>query len=215
MEGATTYLTTKEAEQPPRPFVFDHSFWSHNPSDKHFVTQEKVFNTLGAEVLDDAFDGFNCCIFAYGQTGSGKSYTMMGSGGEDRGLIPRLCEGLFQRIEDANSGGGDVWTSKIEVSYMELYLERVKDLLNPATASTSKTLKVREHKTTGPYVEDLTSHAVANFSMINELLDHGDKLRTVRATSMNDVSSRSHAIFQLVGARLLSGAAAPFCFGTG
>ena len=77
---------------------------------------------------------------------------------------------------------------------MELYLERVRDLLNP---SMKKTLKVREHRVTGPYVEDLSTHAVANFDMIRTLMDEGDKMRTVAATKMNDVSSRSHAIFQL------------------
>ena len=87
-------------------FTFDHSFWSFSGKDKHFSSQEDVFNSLGSSVLDNALNAFNCSIFAYGQTGSGKSYSMMGTGGEmsrvmaseQRGLIPRICEALFNRV---------------------------------------------------------------------------------------------------------------------
>lgn len=109
----------------PRPFTFDHSYWSHNPSDPHFATQEHVYETLGREVLDNAVGGYNTCVFAYGQTGAGKSYTMMGSdSGEHRGLIPRLCENLFRYTEE-RSAEETKWKGKIEVSYMEIYLEKV------------------------------------------------------------------------------------------
>ncbi|EDQ91013.1 uncharacterized protein MONBRDRAFT_15748, partial [Monosiga brevicollis MX1] len=84
----------------------------------------------------------------------------------------------------------------VEVSYMEIYLEKVKDLLAPT--STQHTLRVRENASTGPYVEGLTSHAVSNFAMVQQLMDDGSRMRTVKATAMNDVSSRSHAIFQLI-----------------
>ena len=116
------------------------------------------------------------CVFAYGQTGSGKSYTMMGAGGggsdnPERGLTPRLCEDLFQQISTKVEAG---WTAKVEVSYMEIYLEMVRDLLS---SNPDRKLKVREHKSTGPYVEDLSSHAVTSYKEVKALMDDGDKVR--------------------------------------
>ena len=127
-------------------FAFDHCFNSFLPdNDAHFASQERVFQALGVDLMDNAFDGYNACIFAYGQTGSGKSYSMMGSR-EGEGIIPRLCNSLFERIarkmaEESNEGS---WQAKVEVSYMEIYNEKVHDLLNPATSS-RQGLKVREH----------------------------------------------------------------------
>ena len=123
------------------------------------------------------------CVFAYGQTGSGKSYTMMGAGGggsdnPQRGLTPRLCEDLFQRISakvEAEAAAG--WAAKVEVSYMEIYLEMVRDLLS---SNPDRKLKVREHQSTGPYVEDLSSHAVTSYKEVKALMDDGDKVRMRR-----------------------------------
>ena len=67
----------------------------HPPTDQVYV-----YECLGKDILENAFEGYNACIFAYGQTGSGKSYTMMGAphSEEQKGIIPRLCDGLFERI---------------------------------------------------------------------------------------------------------------------
>jgi len=78
-------------------FAFDHCFWSMDESNDKYASQEKVYNCLGADVLLNAFEGYNACIFAYGQTGSGKTFTMMGSQNQT-GLIPRLCDELFGKI---------------------------------------------------------------------------------------------------------------------
>lgn len=76
------------------------SYWSAgSKDDPDYASQEMVYADLGSKLLDHSFEGFNTCIFAYGQTGSGKSYSMMGYG-EDRGIIPLICEALFQRISD-------------------------------------------------------------------------------------------------------------------
>ena len=104
----------------PRVFSFDHSFWSHNPADTTFVTQDEVFNKLGPDILNDVFEGYNSCVFAYGQTGAGKSYTMMGGPGDDRGLTPRLCEDLFTRIDLMKASGQTEqdtfdWSATVEV----------------------------------------------------------------------------------------------------
>eukprot|EP00054_Salpingoeca_dolichothecata_P027107 m.197133 g.197133 ORF g.197133 m.197133 type:complete len:1089 (-) comp25865_c0_seq2:49-3315(-) len=192
MTANSTFLTCPEpSDIPRRQFTFDHSFWSFDRNDPSYANQEMVFNALGKSVLKDAFEGYHSCVFAYGQTGAGKSYSMMGGDGDERGIVPRLCEELFLRVEQCQKDG---YSAKVEVSYMEIYLERVRDLLNP---SNHRKLKVREHSSTGPYVEDLTSHAVSNYAMVEQLMNEGNKMRTVAATKMNDVSSRSHAIFQI------------------
>ncbi|RDD36883.1 Kinesin-like protein KIF13A [Trichoplax sp. H2] len=157
-----------------------------------FSSQEVVFDSLGIGVLENAFAGYNACIFAYGQTGSGKSYTMMGTD-TDRGIIPRLCDRLFEMISQNEK---DDYTYKVEVSYMEIYNEKVRDLLNPANHK--KPLKVREHKILGPYVENLSKLAVSSFQDIENLMIEGNKSRTVAATNMNAESSRSHAVFNLI-----------------
>ncbi|TKA76006.1 hypothetical protein B0A55_06677 [Friedmanniomyces simplex] len=173
-------------------FAFDKSYWSFNHDDTHFAGQEDLHGDLGRPLLDNAFQGYNNCIFAYGQTGSGKSYSMMGYG-EEEGVIPRICRDMFERIESAVEKDANM-TSTVEVSYLEIYNERVRDLLNP---STKGNLKVREHPSTGPYVEDLAKLVVQNFMEIEHLMDEGNKARTVAATNMNETSSRSHAVFTL------------------
>ena len=173
-------------------FAFDKSYWSFNRADSHFAGQTNLFDDLGSPLLDNAFKGYNNCIFAYGQTGSGKSYSMMGYG-EEAGVIPRICENMFERITELQKDRNLTYT--VEVSYLEIYNERVRDLLNP---STKGNLKVREHPSTGPYVEDLAKLVVRSFQEIQHLMDEGNKARTVAATSMNDTSSRSHAVFTLI-----------------
>jgi kinesin family protein 1 len=172
-------------------FAFDKSYWSFDRSDDHYAGQDNLHNDLGKPLLDNAFQGYNNCIFAYGQTGSGKSYSMMGYG-KEAGVIPKICQDMFERIgsmqEDKNL------RCTVEVSYLEIYNERVRDLLNP---STKGNLKVREHPSTGPYVEDLAKLVVSSFNEIEHLMDEGNKARTVAATNMNETSSRSHAVFTL------------------
>ncbi|KAJ8790520.1 hypothetical protein J1605_004493 [Eschrichtius robustus] len=157
-----------------------------------FLGQEVVFKCLGEGILEKAFQGYNACIFAYGQTGSGKSFSMMGSA-EQRGLIPRLCCALFQRISLEQN---ESQTFKVEVSYMEIYNEKVRDLLDPKGSRQS--LKVREHKVLGPYVDGLSQLAVTSFEDIESLMSEGNKSRTVAATNMNEESSRSHAVFNII-----------------
>lgn len=173
-------------------FAFDKSYWSFNKSDPNYAGQANLHDDLGKPLLDNAFQGYNNCIFAYGQTGSGKSYSMMGYG-KDAGIIPNICQDMFKRIEDLQKDKSSRCT--VEVSYLEIYNERVRDLLNP---STKGNLKVREHPSTGPYVEDLAKLVVSSFQEIENLMDEGNKARTVAATNMNETSSRSHAVFTLM-----------------
>ncbi|XP_070377982.1 kinesin-like protein KIF13A isoform X1 [Dermacentor albipictus] len=192
-EGQTILYNSNKGEgrKHPKTFAFDHCFWSFNEADTHFATQEHVYSCLGTDILDNAFQGYNACIFAYGQTGSGKSYTMMGTA-DNKGVIPRLCDSLFERI--ACSADPSV-SYKVEVSYMEIYNERVHDLLDPRGGK--QHLKVREHNILGPYVDGLSTLAVSSYEEINNLMTEGNKSRTVAATNMNSESSRSHAVFNI------------------
>ncbi|KAG1654161.1 Kinesin-like protein KIF16B [Nymphon striatum] len=171
-------------------FSFDHSYWSANANDPNFMSQKQVFEDLGKEVVDNSFEGYNSCIFAYGQTGSGKTYTMMGSS-ESVGLIPRICEEMFTQMSSKKNLGT---TYRTEVSYLEIYNERVKDLLKQQQ---KHSLKIREHPKVGPYVQDLSKHLVMDYEDIQELMRKGNLQRTTASTNMNDVSSRSHAIFTI------------------
>ncbi|XP_035992123.1 kinesin-like protein KIF13B isoform X5 [Fundulus heteroclitus] len=174
-------------------FAYDYCFWSMDETDKEkYAGQEVVFQCLGESLLHNAFQGYNACIFAYGQTGSGKSYTMMGSG-DQPGLIPRLCSALFERTKEEQR---EQESFTVEVSYMEIYNEKVRDLLDPKGGR--QPLRVREHKVLGPYVDGLSRLAVASYKDIESLMSEGNKSRTVAATNMNEESSRSHAVFNII-----------------
>ena len=112
----------------------------------------------------------------------------------EKGLIPRLCDAIFERIRVQTEQDPSA-NFKLEVSYMEIYNEKVHDLLDPAGARHS--LKVREHNILGPYVDGLSTLAVSSFEEINSLMAEGNKSRTVASTNMNSESSRSHAVFTL------------------
>eukprot|EP00668_Euglena_longa_P004630 GGOE01005401.1.p1 GENE.GGOE01005401.1~~GGOE01005401.1.p1 ORF type:complete len:1608 (+),score=424.81 GGOE01005401.1:48-4871(+) len=174
-------------------FTFDYSFWSGEPGpDVKFSSQLDVYNEIGRGMLARAFEGFNCCIFSYGQTNAGKTYTMMGID-EDPGIIPRFCEELFARVEETPPSAEVSF--KVELSYFEIYNERVRCLLNPDTQK--KDLRVREHPITGPFVEDLTSYIVEDYEDVLKWMTVGNQTRTVCATKFNQSSSRSHAVFTL------------------
>ncbi|XP_022423877.1 kinesin-like protein KIF1A isoform X4 [Monodon monoceros] len=195
MSGSTTTIVNpKQPKEMPKSFSFDYSYWSHtSPEDMNYASQKQVYRDIGEEMLQHAFEGYNVCIFAYGQTGAGKSYTMMGKQEKDQqGIIPQLCEDLFSRINDTTN---DNMSYSVEVSYMEIYCERVRDLLNPKNKGN---LRVREHPLLGPYVEDLSKLAVTSYNDIQDLMDSGNKARTVAATNMNETSSRSHAVFNII-----------------
>ncbi|XP_029938698.1 kinesin-like protein KIF1A isoform X13 [Salarias fasciatus] len=195
MSGNTTTIINPKQAKDNKSFNFDYSYWSHtSPEDVNYASQMRVYKDIGEEMLLHAFEGYNVCIFAYGQTGAGKSYTMMGKQDvkDQEGIIPLLCEDLFTKINDNTDNS---MSYSVEVSYMEIYCERVRDLLNPKNKGN---LRVREHPLMGPYVEDLSKLAVTSYNDIQDLMDSGNKARTVAATNMNETSSRSHAVFNII-----------------
>uniref|UniRef100_A0AAR2JAB3 Kinesin family member 13Ba n=1 Tax=Pygocentrus nattereri TaxID=42514 RepID=A0AAR2JAB3_PYGNA len=192
MEGNQTFLHPASGNLG-KVFAYDYCFWSMDESEKEkYAGQDVVFQCLGESLLHNAFQGYNACIFAYGQTGSGKSYTMMGSV-DQPGLIPRLCSSLFERTVQQQR---EEESFTVEVSYMEIYNEKVRDLLDPK--GSRQALRVREHKVLGPYVDGLSRLAVASYKDIESLMSEGNKSRTVAATNMNEESSRSHAVFNII-----------------
>ncbi|KAM6445938.1 stAR-related lipid transfer protein 9 [Rhynochetos jubatus] len=174
-------------------FSFDYCYWSVDPEDPKYASQEMVFQDLGTSVLSGAFRGYNICLFAYGQTGSGKTYTMMGTPASI-GLTPRICEGLFSRKDDYSD---QTASCRVKVSFLEIYNERVRDLLKQSDRKKPYTLRVREHPETGPYVQGLTQHLVTDYKQVVELLEEGIAKRITAATHIHNASSRSHAIFTI------------------
>ncbi|XP_071354232.1 uncharacterized protein stard9 isoform X2 [Trachinotus anak] len=174
-------------------FCFDYCYWSVDPADPHYASQEEVFQDLGVLVLSGASEGYNVCLFAYGQTGSGKTYTMMGTP-DSIGLTPRICQGLF-RSEDTFPDGQN--SSRVEISFLEIYNERVRDLLRGGEQKKRASLRVREHPEKGPYVQDLSQHVVSDCKQAMDLLEEGIANRITAATHNHDASSRSHAIFTI------------------
>ncbi|XP_018403955.1 PREDICTED: kinesin-like protein unc-104 isoform X6 [Cyphomyrmex costatus] len=196
MTGSTTSIVNPKAtpgsKEAVKSFNYDYSYFSMDPNDENYSTQLMVYKDIGEEMLEHAFEGYNVCIFAYGQTGAGKSYTMMGKQEEGQeGIIPQICKDLFRKISYTSN---ERLKYSVEVSYMEIYCERVRDLLNPKNRGN---LRVREHPLYGPYVEDLSKLAVLSYEDIHDLIDEGNKARTVAATNMNETSSRSHAVFTI------------------
>ncbi|XP_046376200.2 kinesin-like protein KIF14 [Haliotis rufescens] len=178
-------------------FAYDFSFWSCERGHSEFSSQQSVYDSLAQPLLGKAFEGYNTCLFAYGQTGSGKSYSIMGHGSET-GIIPRFCEELFTRAE--NFRDKDKVKISVEISFFEIYNEKIHDLLMSSKDKGGKkpTLKVREHPVLGPYVEGLSTFVVNSFEDVKGWITLGNKNRATAATGMNDKSSRSHSVFTIV-----------------
>ncbi|XP_062378279.1 stAR-related lipid transfer protein 9 [Sardina pilchardus] len=174
-------------------FGFDYCYWSVDPEGPNYASQEEVFQDLGVSVLAGASEGYNVCLFAYGQTGSGKTYTMIGTP-DSMGLTPRICQGLFRSGEDSPD---EQSSCRVEVSFLEIYNERVRDLLRGADQKKPAVLRVREHPETGPYVQGLSKHQVTDYKQTLDLLERGIGNRITAATHIHDASSRSHAIFTI------------------
>ncbi|CAE6996136.1 hypothetical protein CFE70_000245 [Pyrenophora teres f. teres 0-1] len=152
--------------------------------------QVDVFDYSIRPTVDDILNGYNGTVFAYGQTGAGKSYTMMGSDMDDehgKGVIPRIVQQIFASILASPSN----IEYTVRVSYMEIYMERIRDLLMPQNDN----LPVHEEKNRGVYVKGLLEVYVSSEEEVYEVLRRGGSARAVSATNMNAESSRSHSIF--------------------
>lgn len=152
--------------------------------------QQDIFDYSIRSTVDDILNGYNGTVFAYGQTGAGKSYTMTGTSIDDelgRGVIPRIVEQIFASIMTSPS----TIEYTVRVSYMEIYMEKIRDLLAPQNDN----LPVHEEKNRGVYVKGLLEIYVSSVQEVYEVMRRGGNARAVAATNMNQESSRSHSIF--------------------
>lgn len=170
--------------EPLKTFTFDAVYDSNSK-------QRDLYDESVRPLIDSVLDGFNGTIFAYGQTGTGKTYTMQGAwmDPEKRGVIPNAFDHIFTNISRSQSDKQYL----VRSSYLEIYREEIRDLLDPNHANTR--LELRESPDTGVYIRDLTSCVCKSIKEIEEVMNMGNQVRAVGATDMNEHSSRSHALF--------------------
>ncbi|XP_056135305.1 kinesin-like protein KIF28 [Lampris incognitus] len=187
-----------------RSFCFDYAYWSHSgftrdrsglflPGEPggRYADQGSVFQDLGEGILENTLQGYNATLLAYGQTGSGKSYSMMGYG-PNKGLVPTLCDHLFQAIKKNQ----DTRQCQVFFSMLEIYNEQVVDLLSRGSRAPGG-LRVREEQQRGFYVEGLRTVPCDSALQVGQLMEQGIRTRTTAATHMNANSSRSHMLIIL------------------
>ncbi len=178
----------------------EHSFAFDLVYDENSI-QTSLWDDVGTPILEKAFAGYNGTIFAYGQTGSGKTWSMQGADGPElQGIIPRMNNKLFERIEAEKKKMTTQFL--VTVSYFEIYNEVIFDLLDPSDrkkrAVTNKGgLEIKEHPLLGVYVKGLNEIVVDNAVKLQSIIDQGMGNRTVASTQMNADSSRSHSVFMI------------------
>ncbi|XP_069735089.1 kinesin heavy chain isoform X2 [Phaenicophaeus curvirostris] len=163
-------------------YVFDRVFPPN-------TTQEQVYHACAMQIVKDVLAGYNGTIFAYGQTSSGKTHTMEGKlhDPQQMGIIPRIAQDIFNHIYSMDEN----LEFHIKVSYFEIYLDKIRDLLD----MTKTNLSVHEDKNRVPYVKGCTERFVSSPEEILDVIDEGKSNRHVAVTNMNEHSSRSHSIF--------------------
>jgi kinesin family protein 1 len=191
MNGKETIISEKGGGKK-RKFNFDYSFWSFDRENGDYWDNKRVFDAIGMDCIGHAWNGFNISVFAYGQTGSGKSYTMFGYD-KDVGIVPIICEKIFEQIAGYTDDGNVKTTFSVDVSMLEIYSEMTRDLL-----SGGKDVKVREKSKEGKfYCPGLHWESTKSYADIDGAMQAGMSVRTIAATAMNDTSSRAHTIFQI------------------
>jgi kinesin family protein 5 len=192
-----------------RSFTFDRVFST-------LSTQEQVYNDVGRPITDAFMSGFNGCLLAYGQTGSGKTHTMMGPSelldrlsGQQRpsdscdeddedvrelvanaGITPRVIFNIFETIEKSPAE----MQYTLEVTMVEIYMEKVRDLLDPSPEKANLNIMTIDGL---PVIVGVTKQHIGSPTELFSLIKRGNEARVVASTAMNDVSSRSHAISTL------------------
>ena len=162
-------------------YAFDYAF-------SQDVDQQYIFERTTKFLIEGVMNGFNATVFAYGATGAGKTYTMMGEEDND-GLMLLSIQELFDQMDRVSSE----MDYQLKISYIEVYNENIKDLLNDKNPN----LDLREDSTRGIIVAGVTEIMTTNTDEIMHLLREGNKLRTKEATHANESSSRSHAVMQV------------------
>lgn len=183
--NASAYITNPQGADVQ--FTYDFAF-------PEFCTQEEIYESTSAPIVDGVLQGINGTIFAYGQTGTGKTYTMDGdqtSKSKERGIVPRAFEHIF----DYMTANAESHKFSVTVTYIELYNEQIRDLL--AKSDPQQPLSIHEDPNKGFYIKGVTSKAVTSFDEIVAVQQEGRIHRVTRATKMNEESSRSHSILTI------------------
>uniref|UniRef100_A0A6Q2WU24 Kinesin-like protein n=1 Tax=Esox lucius TaxID=8010 RepID=A0A6Q2WU24_ESOLU len=165
-----------------KPYVFDRVLPPN-------TAQEQVYDACAKQIVKDVLGGYNGTIFAYGQTSSGKTHTMEGKLHDSHlmGIIPRIARDIFDHIYSMDEN----LEFHIKVSYFEIYLDKIRDLLDVSKTN----LAVHEDKNKVPYVKGCTERFVSSPEEVMDVIDEGKSNRHVAVTNMNEHSSRSHSIF--------------------
>ena len=174
-----------------RSYTYDYVFGTDS-------SQEDIFSSCVAPLIDASFDGYNATVFAYGQTGSGKTYTMGSgmSGDEREGVIPRSICNIFERISDLKASSPTA-EATVRVEFLEIYGETIRDLLDPVGLG-DKQVVVRESESGEVCVSGCQSEVAKTADELLKVLERGTLCRTTGSTRMNSHSSRSHAIFTVL-----------------
>ncbi|XP_046846785.1 kinesin-like protein KIF28P, partial [Xenia sp. Carnegie-2017] len=206
MDGKRTTINDPNApNNPPCEFTFDHCFWSHDgfeenesgylrPTNPHYADQNKVYNDLGKFMLNNVWAGHNTSLFAYGQSGSGKSWSIFGYG-PNKGILPMFCEGIFEKIKKSDNDGVAA-NFEVQFSMLEIYNEKVHDLLNPSNIKQDG-LRIQENPKEGFFVEGLHILPVVSYYDIKDKIEEGIRNRSIAATNKNITSSRAHTIAEI------------------
>ncbi|XP_054833025.1 kinesin-like protein KIF19 isoform X3 [Eublepharis macularius] len=152
------------------------------------ATQEMVYRATTKGLIEGVISGYNATVFAYGPTGCGKTYTMLGTDNEP-GIYVRTLNDLFHSIEETSND----MEYEVSMSYLEIYNEMIRDLLNPSLGY----LDLREDSRGIIQVAGITEVSTINAKEIMQLLMKGNKQRTQESTAANRASSRSHAVLQV------------------
>mmetsp|Transcript_496 Transcript_496/g.1820 ORF Transcript_496/g.1820 Transcript_496/m.1820 type:complete len:678 (-) Transcript_496:145-2178(-) len=193
-------LSDPQQNKETRIFDCDLALDSSDPELPGYSDQQAVYHHVGEQLVDRALQGYNCCLCAYGQTGTGKTHTLHGdwSNTEQRGLLPRIAAALLSQLEALRAGGAEV---RLQASFIEIYNNRLHDLLAPADTSRTPAekklgkLEIHTHPAVGIFVANLSEITVQNMNHVGRLVATGERLRHTAQTSMNARSSRSHTIF--------------------
>ena len=166
-------IKTRDDKEPHK-FEFDRVYLAD-------VKQSDVFEFTGQQIVEDVFKGYNGTIFVYGQTGSGKTYSMMGPNlaglqgycddPDMKGIIPRVVEAIFNGVEEADEN----IEFTLKVSYVEIYMERIRDLLD--TTKTNLHLHEDFRSGRGVYVADATEAYVSDPDEVFRLMQTGASAR--------------------------------------
>jgi hypothetical protein len=205
MSGQTVILLDDEGNDS-RKFNYDYAIWSHDgfvmddigyfkPKSalSKYWDQQKVYNELGHELLLNAVRGYHCCIFAYGQTGSGKSYSIFGYNA-NKGIVPMICNKMFDGTQLVKDEKNDF---TVHISMLEIYNEKIQDLLIDIKKRPKYGLKVHENPKLGVFVKGLSKIPVNSYKEIEQVIETGNKNKTIGSTLMNATSSRSHTIIRV------------------